>query len=129
MAVTAQASTVTEATMATETYAGGRPAATAERSQRGTARGADGPDRLTVALLSLAAFLTVLGLLAGQFAASAAPPRPHRVVLVRTVYSTKVIETIAGGSGQTSVSRSVTGSATGASASAGSTAAPTTRTS
>jgi hypothetical protein len=115
--------------MATEAYAEGRPATRARRSHRGTARGADGPDRLTVALLSLAAFLTVLALLAGQFAASAAAPRPHRVVLVRTVYRTKVIETIAGGSGQTSVSRSVTGSATGASASAGLTAAPTTRTS
>jgi hypothetical protein len=115
--------------MATEAYAGGRPATAAGRSGRGTARAADGPDRLTVALLSLAAFLTVLALLAGQFAASAAAPRPHRVVLVRTVYRTKVIETIAGGSGGTSVSRSVTGSTTGASAGAGSTAAPTTRTS
>ena len=114
--------------MATEAYAGSRPAPRAGRSHRGTARGADGPDRLTVALLSLAAFLTVLALLAGQFA-SAAAPRPHRVVLVRTLYRTKVIETIAGGSGQTSVSRSVTGSTTGASASAGSAAAPTTRTS
>jgi hypothetical protein len=120
---------VTGAIMATEAYAGGRPATAAGRSHRGTARGADGPDRITVALLSLAAFLTVLALLAGQFAASAAPSRPHRIVLVRTVYRTKVIETIAGGSGQTSVSRSVTGSVTGASAGAGSTAAPTTRTS
>lgn len=113
--------------MATEAYAGSRPATATGRSHRGTARGTDGPDRLTVALLSLAAFLTVLALLAGQFAAAAAALRPHRVVLVRTIYRTKVIETIAGGSGGTSVSRSV--STTGASAGAGSTAALTTRTS
>ena len=125
----AEASPGTGATMATEACPGGRPATAAGRPRRGTARGADGPDRLTVALLSLAAFLTVLALLAGQFAASAAAPRPHRVVLVRTVYRTTVIETIAGGSGGTSVSRSVSGSVTGASAGAGSTAAPTTRTS
>jgi hypothetical protein len=116
-------------TMATKAYAGGRPATAAGRSHRGTARGTDGPDRLTVALVSLAAFLTVLALLAGQFAASAALPAAQRIVLVRTVYRTKVIETIAGGSGGTSVSRSVTGSVTGASTGAGSTAAPTTRTS
>lgn len=125
----AEASPGTGATMATEAYASGRPAAAAGRSRRGTGRGADGPDRLTVALLSLAAFLTVLALLAGQLVASAAAPRPHRVVLVRTVYSTKVIETIASGSGGTSVSRSVTGSTSGASAAAATAAAPTTRTS
>jgi hypothetical protein len=117
-----------EATMATEADADRRPTTAAGGSHRRTAPGADGPDRLTVALLSLAAFLTVLALLAGQFAAST-PARPHRIVLVRTVYRTKVIETIAGGSGGTSVSRSVTGSVTGASAGAGSTATPTTRTS
>jgi hypothetical protein len=124
-----EARTVTEATMATEAYAGGRPATATGRVHRGGTRSGDGPDRLTVALLSLAAFLTVLALLAGQFAASAAAPRPHRVVLLRTVYRTKVIQTLAGGSGPTSVSRSVTGPVTGASRGAGSTAAPTTRTS
>jgi hypothetical protein len=115
--------------MATEADAGGRPAPATGRSHRGSARGTDGPDRLTVALLSLATFLTVLALLAGQFVGSAAPSGPPRIVLVRTIYRTKVIETIAGGSGGTSVSRSVTGSVTGASPGAGSTAAPTTRTS
>lgn len=125
-----EASTVTEATMATEAYAGGRSATTGGRAHRSATRGGDGPDRLTIALLALAAFLTVLALLAGQFSASAAHPRTRRVVLVRTVYRTRVIETIAGsGSGGTSVSRSVTGSVAGASASAPATAAPTTRTS
>ena len=103
--------------------AGGAEAGAKRRPAR---RRAAGADRLTVGLFSLAAFLLVLAFLAGQLhvIASSTPPR---VMVVRKVYVTRVIETVKGGSGRggTSVSQSVS--------SAGSAqavySAPTTRTS
>lgn len=71
---------------------------------------ADGPDRLTVMMLAVAAFLVVLALLASQFQASAAPVKP-RVIVMRRVYQTRVIETISGpGRGGPPVSQSVSSS-------------------
>lgn len=82
-------------------------------------------DRLTVVLFSVAAFMVVLALLAHQL-----PPTSYRrsnpVHVLRKIYRTTVVETIAGGSGHvgTSVSQSVSSSGT-----SGTAAAPTTRTS
>lgn len=88
-------------------------------------RRSSGSDRLSVALYSLAAFLLVLALLASELRAGTRNARPHQVIVLRKVYRTTVIETIAGGHGGTSVSQSVSSS--------GSTAlpvsSPTTRTS
>jgi hypothetical protein len=84
-------------------------------------------DRLSISLFSLAAFLAVLALLAGQIRAASEPSKPHPVVVMRKIYRTTVIETIKSGSGPTgtSVSQSVSSSGGGAPAMA----APTTRTS
>jgi hypothetical protein len=76
--------------------------ATTSRARR------SGPDRLTVAVFTLAAFLGVLALLAWQFRATAAVPG-RRVVLVRRVYQTRVVETVPG-AGSSSVSVSSSGS-------------------
>lgn len=94
-------------------------------------RTASGPDRLTVVLLSLAAFLVVLGLLAGQMSASAARAPAPRVVLLRKLVRTTVLETVTGGAGRpAAVSSSQSSSVSGGSVSGGSVpAAPTTRTS
>jgi hypothetical protein len=56
------------------------------------------PDRLTVMLLTLAAFLVVLALLASQFKVTAAG-RAGPLILHRRVYETRVVETIVGPSG------------------------------
>jgi len=71
-------------------------------------------DRLSVMLFSLAAFLSVLALLAWQLGqgARSAPARP--VVLVRKVYETTVVEQVKGarpGPSGTSVSQTVAGTA------------------
>jgi hypothetical protein len=84
-----------------------------------------GPDRLTVALLTVTAFLFVLAMLATQLQAAPAPAR-HRVVLIRRIYETRVVQTIqghggAGATGGNSVTQSV--SSSGATAAP----APTTR--
>lgn len=82
-------------------------------------------DRATVVLLSIAAFFIVLALLARALpAASYIGARPSPVL--RKIYRTTVVETIAGGSGpgRTSVTQAVSGSA-----SSGAPAAATTRTS
>jgi hypothetical protein len=78
-----------------------------------------------VALFSLAAFLVVLTLLAGQLhLAGGAPSR--RMIVVRKVYVTRVVETIVGRrGGGTSVSRSQSTSGSASTAYA----APRTRTS
>jgi hypothetical protein len=76
--------------------------ATTSRSRK------SGPDRLTVVVFTLAAFLGVLALLAWQFRATAAVPG-KRVVLVRRVYQTRVVETVPG-SGASSVTQSVSSS-------------------
>jgi hypothetical protein len=75
-------------------------------------RSASGPDRLTVLLLSVAAFLLVLALLASQLRSSTAIVPAHRVVVLRRIYETRVIESGPGasGAGGTSVSQSVSNS-------------------
>lgn len=75
-----------------------------------------GIDRLTVALLALAAFLLVLAFLGTQLGASARTAARPREIVLRRVYRTTVVERIfpagAGGpAGGTSVSQSVSGSA------------------
>jgi hypothetical protein len=94
----------------------------------GTARrpAAQGPDRVTVVLFSLATFLVVLALLATQLA-GATSHRAAPVLLVRKIYRTTVVETVTGAPGHkgTSVSQSVSSSG----ASGGTVASPTTRTS
>jgi len=98
-----------------------QPAAVRPRADR--RRTAAGPDRLTVVLYSVSCFLAVLALLSSQLQASTTGSRP--VVVLRKIYRTTVITTIAGGTGPngTSVSQSVSGSG------ASPVAAPTTRTS
>jgi hypothetical protein len=107
------------ARMTTESHAA--TAADAPAVRHGARRRADtGPDRLTVVLFSVAAFLIMLALLIGQLTAVQA----HRptVVVMRREYRTTVITTIKGGNGPNSVSASV--SSSGASTLP---AAPTTR--
>ncbi len=83
-----------------------------------------GPDRITVMLLTLTVFLVILAVLAWQV--RSAPARPaRRMVVVRRVYETRVVETVIGAAGGTSsVTQSVSSSG-----SASALAAPTTRTS
>lgn len=70
-------------------------------------------------LFSIAAFLVVLSVLVHQLPA-ANHSRSHPALLLRKVYRTTVIETIAGGSGPpgTSVSRSVSSSGSSVTATA-----------
>lgn len=90
-------------------------------SLRPPVRRRQGPDRLTVILFATAAFLAVLALLISQLHPAAAKPR---VVVVRRLYQTTVVETILGQrAAATSVSRST--SSTGGEATAP--LAPTTR--
>ena len=98
-------------------------ATVATTSQRPRRSAAAGPDGVTVMFLTLAAFLTVLALLAWQV--RSAPARPsHRVVVLRRVYETRVVETVPG-RGASTVSQSV--SSSGATSPISST--PTTRSS
>lgn len=99
------------------------PTAVTPRASR--RRGSGGPDRLTVMLFTLAAFLVVLALLAHQMRV-ANYGGSHPVPVLRKIYRTTVIETIVGSSGPsgTSVSQSVSSSGSGATA-----MAPTTHTS
>ncbi len=74
-----------------------------------------GPDRVTVALLSLSAFLIVLALLGTQLSVAGSKDAPSRALLVRRIYRTTVIERVlpAGArapAGGTSVTQSVSGS-------------------
>jgi hypothetical protein len=80
-----------------------------------------GPDRFTVALLALAGFLAVLALLASQLRPGG-PAHLSRVVVVRRVYMTRVVETVIGRAGGSSVTQSASSSG-----SYGPVAAPTTR--
>ena len=73
------------------------------------ARRTAGPDRVTVWLLSVAAFLVVLALMAWQFR-PAGPKRSAPVVVLRRVYETRVVETVIGPSKGTGVSQSVSSS-------------------
>lgn len=92
------------------------------------ARRRSGPDRITVMLLALTGFLAVLALLAAQLraAAPAASAPAPRVVVLRRIYRTTIVEDglAAGRGGAATVSVSTSGASSGAS-----TAAPTTRTS
>jgi hypothetical protein len=89
--------------------AGGAPAARAPSEPR--RRAGAGPDRVSVLLFSLAAFLLVLALLGTQLAPTLSGGTRGRALLVRRIYRTTVIErVIAGGAaGGASVSRSVSG--------------------
>jgi hypothetical protein len=84
-------------------------AATANRPGQ-SRRITSGPDRTSVMLLAIAAFLAVLALLAWQLrsTASKSPQRP--AVLLRRIYETTVVETVRGGGSGTSVSQSVSSS-------------------
>ncbi len=91
-----------------------------------------GPDRVTVALFSLAAFLLVLTLLGAQLgnAGATRSAARARAVLVRRVYRTTVVERILpAGSGGPSGGTSVTQSESGSGGSLALPAAPVTRTS
>ncbi len=76
-------------------------------------RGHGGPDRLTVALFSMAAFLVVLALLGAGLNLGSGHAAARKSVLVRRIYKTTVVEKVlpagAGGAGGTSVSQSVSG--------------------
>jgi hypothetical protein len=82
-----------------------------------------GPDRLTVVLLALAAFLVVLALLAAQLR-TAPPAHVPRIAVLRRIYVTRVVETVVGATRGSSVTQST--STTG---SVGPAAAATTRSS
>ena len=100
-------------------------AAVATTSPRRGPRAAAGPDRITVMLLTLTVFLVILAVLAWQM--RSAPARPvHRMVVLRRVYETRVVETVAGAAG---VAGSVTQSVSSSGSAAGTPAAATTRTS
>ena len=82
---------------------------------------------MSVALFSAAVFLAVLALLATQMRSAGSVGGAHRVVVLRRVYQTTIVETVGTGSngGGTSVTQSVSSSGTSYSQSA----APTTRSS
>lgn len=83
------------------------------------------PDRLTVVMFTIAAFLAVLALLAWQVRVTSSG-RTHPSIVLRRVYETRVVETLLGSSrGGSSVTRSV--SASGSLSALG--AAPATRSS
>lgn len=81
----------------------------AVRPRSGGRRKASGPDRVTVLLLTVAAFLGVLAFLARELEASESAKATRPVVVIRRVYETRVVTTIRGGSNTgtgTSVSQS-----------------------
>lgn len=86
----------------------------------------NGPDRITVLLASLTAFLLVLALLATQFSGASSARVARRPAVLRRIYETTVVERVlpagVGKAGATSVTQSVSGSQLPA-------AAPVTRTS
>lgn len=84
------------------------PAAGARRPA--ARKGGAGPDRVAVVLFSLAAFLAVLALLAGQLRASTRPAPRRTQVEIRRIYRTTVIETVPGPGAGASVSQSVSSS-------------------
>jgi len=93
-------------------------AVTTTRPRRATT-----PDRVTVMLLTLTVFLVILAALAWQM--RSAPARPvRRLVVLRRVYETRVVETVVGAAGAgSSVTRSVSSSGSASALPA----APTTR--
>ncbi|HET9104673.1 MAG TPA: hypothetical protein VFN55_15075 [Solirubrobacteraceae bacterium] len=82
-------------------------------------------DRVTVLLSGLCAFLLVLAVLATQLPATPAT-HPRRVLLVRRVYRTTVVETVVNAPGPTVSSGPVTQSVSSSGAAAAP-PAPTTR--
>lgn len=89
----------------------GRPPRPSDRpTARPGSRAQSGPDRISVILLSLAAVLVVLALLARQLNASSSPPAPRPQVVVHRIYRTTVVEQVPGRAGGTSVSQSVSSS-------------------
>ena len=85
-----------------------------------------GPDRVTVALLTLAAFLLVLAVLAGRLRAAPAAAPVRHVVVLRRIYRTTIIDDSRSDSaGESSSSVSVSTSGGGSATPA----APATRTS
>jgi hypothetical protein len=112
------------AAQATVTAAMAAMVTAAATTRRKTSR-AGGPDRLTVVMYALAAFLAVLALLAWQFRAT---PSGHTrpLIVLRRVYETRVVETRVGSpAGSSSVTQSVSSSGSAASLAP----APTTRSS
>jgi hypothetical protein len=86
--------------------------ATAAETTSRRASPARGPDGVTVTLLTVAGFLVILALLAWQM--RSAPTHPaRRVIVMRRIYETRVVETIVGGSrrGGSSITQSVSSSA------------------
>lgn len=93
--------------------------APSQRRPRAAPRRTSGPDRVTVILLSVAGFLVVLSLLAGQLPSLGTKAAPHRVVVIRRVYETRVIETVPNGTavtGGSGVTQSVSSSGSTAAA-------------
>jgi hypothetical protein len=113
----AAASTTTSMAMAAAT----EPAAAVNRPRPGRRKAASGPDRLTVLLLTLAVFLGVLALLASQLRATGSAAASRPVVVLRKVYETRVVTTVPGAGGGTSVTQSVSSSGSPAMSSAPST--------
>ena len=66
-------------------------------------------------MLTLAGFLAVLALMAWQLG-SGASGRPRGTVVVRRIYETRVIETVVGGRGGSSITQSTSSSGPVASA-------------
>lgn len=89
---------------------------TTERRRRG-----GGPDRISVVLFSITAFLGVLALLVSQL--HVAPATRPKLVEVRRVYRTTVIETVLG----SRAAATVVSSSTSGAASTPPATAPTTR--
>lgn len=85
-----------------EMRGGGRP------TRRRTVR--PGPDRISVMLFGLAAFLVVFALLATQLQAHSALQRARPVLVLRRIHRTTIVETIPGSRLGTSVSQSVSSS-------------------
>ncbi len=118
--------------MATAAETDGSPQPRAGRGSGRRGRPASGPDRLTVGLLTLAAFLVVLSLLASQLRPAFRTGPVRHVLVTRRIYRTTTVVESRTPSGTTpgdaSVSQSVSSSgASGAAYGAGS--APVTRSS
>jgi hypothetical protein len=84
--------------------------ASGQRPRGSRRKAAGGPDRTSVILFSTAAFLAVLALLAWQLRATTPRAAAGRVVIVRRIYQTTVVETIRGPGSGTSISQSVSSS-------------------
>jgi hypothetical protein len=113
--------------MAATTRSTTAPQVAATRAEpRSRPRGGSGPDRATVLMFALAAFLVVLALLAGQLTSAPARSPVRPVIVLRREYQTRIITTI-GGSGRGGTTLSQSSSSSGGSYTPS--AAPTTRTS